>query len=76
MTPLQTEFYGRMGKTLLEVQLAEQLLQNCLSYFLRAGEAKTVEEIEAMAAADRRKSLTRTDPEATPDRVIPDNSPG
>jgi hypothetical protein len=57
MTPLQTEFYGRIGKTLLRVQQTEAQLQICLSYFLRAGEAKTVEEIEAMAEADRKKTL-------------------
>jgi hypothetical protein len=57
MTPLQIEFYARIGKTLLEVQLAEQQFKYCLSYFLRAGEAETVEGIEAMAAVDRKKSL-------------------
>lgn len=57
MTPLKTQFFGRIGKTLLEVQLAEEQLQVCLSYFLRMGEAATVEEIEAMAAEDRKKSL-------------------
>lgn len=59
MTPLKTEFYARIGKTLLDIQLAERQLKYCLSYFLRPPEVKTVEEIEAMAAADRKKSLTR-----------------
>lgn len=59
MTPLQTEFYARIGKTLLEVQLAERQLKYCLSYFLPADQPKTVEEVEATAAADRKKSLTQ-----------------
>jgi glyceraldehyde-3-phosphate dehydrogenase/erythrose-4-phosphate dehydrogenase len=57
MTPLKTEFFGRIGKTLLEIQLAEAQLQICLSYFLPPDDAKTVEEIEAQAEADRRKTL-------------------
>jgi hypothetical protein len=59
MTPLQIEFYGRIGKTLLEIQLAEHLLQICISYFLPPDEARTVEEIEAAAEADRTKTLTQ-----------------
>ena len=59
MTPLQTEFYARIGKTLLDVQLAERHLKYCLSYFLPADQPMTVEEVEAMAAADRKKSLTQ-----------------
>jgi hypothetical protein len=52
MTPLQTEFYARIGKTLLEVQLAERQIQVCLSYFLPLNEAQSVEEIEALAAQE------------------------
>jgi hypothetical protein len=55
MTPLQTEFLSRIGKTLLEVQFSERLLQICISYFLP--NAKTVEEIEAQAEKDRTKTL-------------------
>jgi hypothetical protein len=57
MTPLQSKFYGQIGHTLLHVQLAEHHLQTCLSYFLGADEAKTVEEIEALAVTDRKKTL-------------------
>jgi hypothetical protein len=57
MTPLKAEFYGRIGKTLLEIQLAEQALQICVSYFVPAEEAKTIEEIEALAADARTKTL-------------------
>jgi hypothetical protein len=57
MTPLQIEFYGRIGKTLLEVQLDEHQLQICISYFLPPDAIKTVEEIEALAEADRTKTL-------------------
>jgi hypothetical protein len=57
MTPLQTEFYGRIGKTLLEIQRAEHQLQICVSYFLPPDEAKTVEEIEGFAEEDRTKTL-------------------
>jgi len=57
MTPLQIEFYGRIGKTLLEIQQAEAQLQICVSYFLPPDEAKTVEEIEALAEADRTRTL-------------------
>jgi hypothetical protein len=59
MTPLQTEFYARIGKTLLEVQLAERQIQVCLSYFLPLNEAQSVEEIEALAAAHRKDTLGR-----------------
>jgi uncharacterized protein YutE (UPF0331/DUF86 family) len=57
MTPLQTEFYGRIGKTLLEIQLAERVLQMCLSYFMPSDSAKTVEVIEAQAEDLRKKTL-------------------
>jgi hypothetical protein len=57
MTPLQTEFYARIGKTLLEIQWAEHQIQICLDYFLPAGEPQTVEEIEVQAAADRKRTL-------------------
>jgi len=57
VTPLEIEFYAQLGRTLLQIQHAEGYLQACLSYFLRAGEATTVEAVEAMAAKDRKKSL-------------------
>jgi hypothetical protein len=57
MTPLQSEFYGRIGKTLLQIQLAEHQLQICVSYFLPPDDAKTIEEIEAQAEADRTRTL-------------------
>jgi hypothetical protein len=57
MTPLQIEFYARIGKTLLEIQLAERQIQMCLTYFLPTGEAQSLEEIEALAAADRKDTL-------------------
>jgi uncharacterized protein YutE (UPF0331/DUF86 family) len=55
MTPLQSEFLSRIGKTLLQVQRTEHLLQICISYFLP--EADTLEEIESQAENDRRKTL-------------------
>jgi len=57
MTPLQAEFYGRIGKTLLEIQYAEYQLQICLSYFVPSDQARSVEEIEAQAAAVRKQTL-------------------
>jgi hypothetical protein len=55
MTPVQSEFYGRVGHTLLQIQLTERAVQRCLSYFLP--QVKTVEEIEAQAEKDREKTL-------------------
>jgi hypothetical protein len=57
MTPLKTEFYGRIGHTLLQIQLAEQQLRYCIDYFLPAEPGMTLEEIEALAEADRKKTL-------------------
>jgi hypothetical protein len=57
MTPLQVEFYARVGKTLLEVQLAEQQIKICLDYFLPIGDPLSIEEIEALDAGSRKRTL-------------------
>lgn len=57
MSPLQLELLSRMGETLLQIQTAEEQLQLCISYFLPADTAKTVEEIESQAEAVRKKTL-------------------
>jgi hypothetical protein len=48
MTPLQMEFYARIGKTLLEIQLAERQIQMCLSYFLPTGEVSRITQFESL----------------------------
>jgi hypothetical protein len=54
---LQHELLAYMGETLLHIQAAERRLQFCISYFYPDDKSKTVEEIEAKAEADRKKSL-------------------
>ena len=57
MTPLQIEFYARIGQTLLQVQSAEYQIKICLDYFLPAGEPLSIEEIEALDATARKRTL-------------------
>lgn len=54
---LQHELLAYMGETMLHIQAAERRLQFCISYFYPDDKSKTVEEIEAKAEADRKKSL-------------------
>jgi uncharacterized protein YutE (UPF0331/DUF86 family) len=54
---LQHELLSYMGETLLHVQAAERQLQFCLSYFFPDDKSKTVEEVEAQAEAERKKTL-------------------
>lgn len=53
----QHELLSYMGETLLHIQAAERQLQFCISYFFPDEKSKTVEEVEAQAEADRKKTL-------------------
>jgi hypothetical protein len=54
---LQRELLSYVGETLLHVQAAERQLQFCISYFFPDDKSKTIEEVEAQAEADRKKTL-------------------
>lgn len=54
---LQRELLGFLGETLLHVQAAERQLQFCISYFFPGDKPKTIEEVEAQASAERKKTL-------------------